>query len=59
MIANGGRLENAKVGEIMNRDGITTHVQLTSSHRGHNTVFRKDGICHYIKQEAIDYYNSL
>ena len=59
MMANDGhKMESCMVREIMGQEGGAT-TQLTTSHRNHNLIFRKEGRYHYIRQEAIDYYNSL
>jgi hypothetical protein len=58
MIASGGKMESGMVRELFNND--QTYNALTSNHgMGHRLVFRKCGRYHYIKQEALDYYNSF
>ena len=58
IIDNGGRLESFMIREIMGENGTTNLTTSALSH-GYNLIFRKDSSYHYIKQEAIDYYNSL
>jgi hypothetical protein len=58
MVANGGRLENDETSKYFESPGA--YNALTSIHMSnHNSVFRKDNSHHYVRQEAIDYYNSL
>lgn len=58
MVANGGRLENEETAKYFESPGA--YNSLTTRHMSnHNCVFRKDNRYHYIKQEALDYYNSL
>jgi hypothetical protein len=58
IIDNDGRLENGLVRGYFESSGA--YDALTNSHaNNHNSVFRKDSSYHYIKQEAVDYYNSL
>jgi hypothetical protein len=58
IVENSNTMENSRVKTYF--ETIGPYNALTNSNRaGHNTVFRKDETFHYIKQEALEYYNTL
>lgn len=58
MIGNGGSLMNSLIRDLIdNNDGEIHH--LTADYRKWNTVFYKDDTNHYIRDEAMKFYDTL
>ena len=58
MVENGGRLESNIIKNMIG-DGPLSAMTLPNHPRKWKYVFRKDGLFHYIREEALAHYNTL
>jgi hypothetical protein len=57
ILVNNGSMLSSRVRELMNNEGQLSH--LTNVHNKWNCVFYKDDIRHHIREEAMEYYETL